>query len=103
MSQQFQRSLSTFILPGSPYQLNLPASTINNLLAIAPQQYVTADSIRNNGVHNGVHHAVLPAIIVSKNQVTESEDLFLFYKLIISNTFLSAQRKCIKICKKITC
>ena len=88
MSQQFQRSLSTFILPGSPYQLNLPASTINNLLAIAPQQYVTADSIRNNGVHNGVHHAVLPpppnapAIIVSKNQVADSEDLFLlFYNL----------------------
>ncbi|TIB10395.1 hypothetical protein E3P89_02379 [Wallemia ichthyophaga] len=55
MSQQYQRSLSTFILPGSAYELNLPSKLIQELLMIAPQQYVDV------GDFTSTHrHAVLP-------------------------------------------
>ncbi|TIB97596.1 hypothetical protein E3Q18_02517 [Wallemia mellicola] len=72
MSQQYQRCLSTFILPGSAYELNIASKLIQEMLAIAPQQYVTLDDL--NGTQSD-RHAVLPpspdaaAIVATKHHV----------------------------------
>ena len=74
MSQQYQRALSTFILPGSAYELNLSSRLVSELLALAPQQYVTVDDL--NGAASK-RHAVLPppadaaALVASKRAVVD--------------------------------
>lgn len=74
MSQQYQRCLSTFILPGSAYELNIASRLMQEMLAIAPQQYVTLNDL--NGTQSD-RHAVLPpspdavAIVATKHHVVE--------------------------------